>query len=79
MVSTSKAEQPHTEYGNSRCAACGPSCAGLSAANVRHRSIRWIRPLFVIGFGLFATVAWVTLSGWMLYRAIQALLAGYSP
>lgn len=31
-------------------------------------------PLFVVGFGLVATVAWMTLLGWLLYRAALMLV-----
>ena len=35
--------------------------------------IHWIWPLLVVALGLFATVAWIALLGWLFYRAILAL------
>jgi len=37
--------------------------------------IRQIWPLFVVGFGLLATVAWMALLGWLLYRAALLLIS----
>ena len=37
--------------------------------------IRQIWPLFVVGLGLLATIAWTALLGWLLYRATFVLLA----
>ena len=39
------------------------------------KRIRQIGPLFVIGLGLLATIAWTALLGWLLYRAVLMLLA----
>ena len=38
-------------------------------------AIRQIWPLFVVGLGLIATLAWMTLLGWLVYRAMRLLLA----
>jgi len=38
-------------------------------------TIRRIWPLFAVGLGLLATVAWMALLGWVLYRAVLMLLA----
>jgi len=35
--------------------------------------IRRIWPVCVVGFGLVATVAWMALLGWVLYRAVLLL------
>jgi len=35
--------------------------------------IRQIWSYFVVGLGLIATVAWMALLGWMLYRAVLML------
>jgi hypothetical protein len=35
--------------------------------------IRRIWPVCVVGFGLVATVAWMALLGWALYRAVLLL------
>ena len=37
--------------------------------------IRQIWPLFVVGLGLLATIAWTALLGWLLFRAALILLA----
>jgi hypothetical protein len=37
--------------------------------------VRQIWPVFVLGLGLLSAVAWMTLLGWLLYRAVLMLLA----
>jgi hypothetical protein len=35
--------------------------------------IRQIWPIIIVGLGLLATVAWIALLGWLLYRAVLML------
>jgi hypothetical protein len=35
--------------------------------------IRELWPVVVVGLGLLATVAWIALLGWLLYRAVLML------
>jgi hypothetical protein len=35
--------------------------------------LREIRAVFFVGVGLLATVAWIAILGWLLYRAVPAL------
>ena len=37
-------------------------------------AIRQIWPLFVVGLGLIGTLAWMTLLGWLVFRAVRLLL-----
>lgn len=38
--------------------------------------IRQIWSVFIVGLGLLATVAWIALLGWLLYRAVLMLGLG---
>lgn len=37
------------------------------------KRIRRVWPLFVVGVGVLATLAWMALLGWLLYRAVLVL------
>jgi hypothetical protein len=38
--------------------------------------VRRVLPAFVLGLGLVATLAWIGLLGWLLYRAVKFLALG---
>jgi hypothetical protein len=46
----------------------------IGSASSAHR-VHQIWPIFAVGLGLTATVAWLALFGWLLYRAVPMLLA----
>src|SRR5262249_13306566 len=43
---------------------------GCGAESIDFRAFRGIRAVFLVGVGLLATLAWIAILGWLLYRAI---------